>query len=85
MDIKQIADECGLIHMSGYVTVKYIGMEELELFAQKIKAARDAEWMAEPVGYVRKCEYYTGSVISNDSNYYGGYSVPIYIQPKEVK
>ena len=90
MDIKQIAIEAGLISGNDLEATYSDWEKELNLFAQKIIAARDAEWMAGLVGYVNP------AVINSLSNKWSSTTtitphvafstdVALYIQPKEVK
>jgi len=78
LDIKKLAEECGASKHTFPEGDRFIVREhELELFAQKIREARDAEWMAEPVG-----TYYDGGTsfyktLKNRTH--------LYIKPKEVK
>jgi len=88
MDIKKLAEECG-IYSTEYSS-HACDADALELFAKKIREARDAEWMAEPVGYVNP------AAINSLSNKWSSTTtitphvafstdVALYIQPKEVK
>ena len=93
MDIKKLAKECGaVLFIDGEDNLYCINFRpsDLELFAQKIIAARDAEWRAELVGYVNP------AVINSLSNKWNSTTtitthvafntdVALYIQPKEVQ
>jgi len=55
---------------------------ELELFAQKIIAARDAEWVAEPVCYQMILP--EGDCFDKEP-LFGNKTIPLFSKPKEVK
>ena len=82
MDIKQIAAECYLTHEAGD-GLHAISVSLIE-FAQKIIAARDAEWMVEPVAYVEwtldEASWYLTYSKSNERE-----QEPLFKKPKEVK
>jgi hypothetical protein len=87
MNIERIAEECNI-----FPSVNTdITLDELNLFAQKIREARDAEWMAEPVAYLYEdsCgKYKTPMVELNTINHtYHECWVhkPLFAKPKEVK
>ena len=82
MDIKSVLAECRIeINRQPWAKVVFytLGDDELEIFAQKIIAARDAEWMAEPVAYTdgddNRLKWYSEE----------GTSTPLFCKPKEVK
>ena len=80
MDIKKLAEESGIcIFKEGDIR----GDEGcLELFAQKIREARDAEWMAEPVAFADE----DGDMFSVNSHEKHGYGdIPLFAKPKGVK
>jgi len=86
MDIKKLAIESGLVGGNNKDVTYAEWEKELNLFAQKIREARDAEWMAEPVGYFEHSEgadydycYFAYSKNSNRQQ------TPLFAQPKEVK
>ena len=85
MDIKQLAKKYALEVFNTYEdeTESYVFSEGmLELFAKKIIAARDAEWMVEPAAWIDQSGYLhqdNGSRIGN----YG--QRPLFKKPKEVK
>jgi len=84
MDIKKLAEECWT---ESIVDIYDFYPSELELFAQKIIAARDAEWMAEPVGVwhqgdtEEESDFFLGNQIDDDCEH----CTKLFAQPKEVK
>jgi hypothetical protein len=80
MDIERIAEECNI-----FPSVNTdITLDELALFAQKIREARDAEWMAEPFGY----REYTPDSLACYFTYTADTArsqEPLFAKPKEVK
>jgi len=60
MNVKKLAIDSGLVNGSDTDTTYDDWEKEIELFAQKIIAARDAEWMAEPVAWIYDCYGYKG-------------------------
>ena len=83
MDITLLAKESGANETGGVFPEYTFSIRELELFAKKIIAARDAEWMKEPVAWLD---------IENDvfryrppENWLPQPCIPIFAQPKEVK
>lgn len=91
MDIKQIAIESGLVSGNDIEATYSDWEKELNLFAQKIRDARDAEWMAEPFGYYWKTikQDEEGVIFGPEVKDYPEWQLeemqPLYIQPKEVK
>jgi len=73
MDIERIAEECNI-----FPSVNTdITLDELALFAQKIREARDAEWMAEPIVDCNVAFHVWKSIPEE--------GVMLYAKPKEVK
>jgi len=78
MDIKKLANSIFIHELPPTLS-------QIELFAQKIREARDAEWMVEPVAYVEWT--------LDEASWYLTYSKaeenqrqePLFKKPKEVK
>ena len=71
MDIKKLAEECW---KDSIVDIYDFYPSNLELFAQKLIAERDAEWMA-----CKVCELEGIDLRGNNQR------IPVYAQPEEVK
>jgi len=54
MDIKKLTEEFLIIHGEDSDGQYAVMQHDIELFAQKIIAARDAEWMADPGAWVNE-------------------------------
>jgi hypothetical protein len=94
MDINKLAKECdAVLFIDGQDNLYCINFRpsDLELFARKIKAARDAEWMVEPFGYYwnTTTSDESGIVTADEIKDYPEWQLeemqPLYAQPKEVK
>ena len=93
MDIKQIAIEAKLIRGKDLETTYSDWEKELNIFAQKIIAAYNAEWIAEPVAYFQlNGRIYEQTVHPiNDIKYIKEFELdmenvfPLYTKPKEMK